>query len=251
MTQNFFTSGHSPVVMVTGGSSGIGLAASKRFFAAGYRVAICGRDHARLATACDQILQHVPIPHRPVDETLLTFTCDIGDETQVAEFVREVEQRWGAVDILVNNAAVAPLASVMETSVQDFRDVVAINLAGPWHLVKAVWPGMAQRRRGVIVNVSSLAAIDPFRGFSIYGASKAWLETWTKALATEGADVGIRVVVVRPGAVETPLLRSLFPDFPREQCVTADEVADVLVALATTEKHPSGSIITVAQTEHG
>ncbi|MDP1560187.1 MAG: SDR family oxidoreductase [Pirellulaceae bacterium] len=251
MTQSFFTSGHSPVVVVTGGSSGIGLAASKRFFAAGCRIAICGRDHARLVAACNQIPQHVPIRHRPIEETLLSFTCDIGDETQVARFVREVEQRWETVDILVNNAAVAPLAPVMQTSVQDFRNVVAINLAGPWHLVQAVWPGMAQRQRGVIVNVSSLAAIDPFRGFSLYGASKAWLETWTKALATEGADVGIRVVGVRPGAVETPLLRSLFPDFPGDQCVTADEVADVLVGLAMTEEHPSGSIITVAQTEHG
>ena len=79
---------------------------------------------------------------------------------------------------------------------------------------------------GVIVNVSSLAAVDPFPGFSLYGASKAWMDLLTVALATEGSEKGIRVCSIRPGAVETPMLRSLFPDFPTEQCVSPEAVAE-------------------------
>lgn len=240
-----------PVVVITGGSSGIGLATAKRFFTAGFKVVICGRDQARLAAACREILPPNSGDNPSSNKTLLTLPCDVGDPSQVTRLVHHIQEQWGRIDIVVNNAAVAPLAPFLETTADDFRNVVAINLVGPWHLTQAVWKDMARRKSGVIVNVSSLAAIDPFPGFSLYGASKAWIETWTKALATEGADVGIRVVGVRPGAVETPLLRSLFPDYPGDKCVTADEVADVLVALATTEKYPSGSIITVAQTEHG
>ena len=92
-----------------------------------------------------------------------------------------------------------------------------------------------------IVNVSSLSAIDPFPGFSLYGASKAWVDLLTEALATEGKECGIRVCSVRPGAVETPLLRGLFPDFPSDQCVSPDAVAEIILGcVASPEKFPSG-----------
>lgn len=251
MPDQFSSGNEHPVVVITGGSSGIGLATAKRFFDLGYRVAFCGRDAKKLEIARSEILSKSSENMSADDRRLLALTCDVANAGQVADFVREIEQQWGRIDIVVNNAAVAPLAAFEATTSADFHTVVNVNLAGPWNIAQAVWLGMVARGSGVIVNVSSLAALDPFRGFSLYGASKAWIETWTKALADEGADVGIRVVGIRPGAVETPLLRGLFPDFPAEQCVGPDEVAATIVDLATTDKLPAGSIVTVARLANG
>jgi NAD(P)-dependent dehydrogenase (short-subunit alcohol dehydrogenase family) len=265
-----------PVVLITGGSSGIGLATALQFYAAGYRVAICGRDAFRLRTALATLDSSLPSPEgverRPHGSPLINTAgstapslvrselggyalgrrvlggvCDLGQTAQILGFANQVLDTWGQVDVLLNNAAVAPLAPFAETDAAAFEAVVATNLRGPWELTQALWPAMVARRRGVVVNVSSLAAIDPFSGFSLYGASKAWLETWTKALATEGEPLGIRVVGVRPGAVETPLLRQLFPDFPAEQCVSAAEVAATIFELATNSEVPAGTIRTVAK----
>ena len=87
---------------------------------------------------------------------------------------------------------------------------------------------MKESNAGTIINISSLSAIDPFPGFSLYGASKSWLDLMTLALAAEGKESNIRVCSIRPGAVETPMLRGLFPDFPSEQCVQPADIAEVI-----------------------
>ena len=109
---------------------------------------------------------------------------------------------------------------------------------------------MAKAKQGIVVNISSMAAIDPFTGFSLYGASKGWIETWTKALADEGQRKGIRVYGIRPGAVETPMLRRLFPDYPAQQCVAPTEIAEAIFDLAIHQSHPPGTILTVQRTSN-
>lgn len=235
---------NTDVVLITGGSAGIGWAAAQRFLSLGYRVAICGRDAAALER-CQQIVPQAD--QQSMRERLLTCVCDMGQAEDIGRMIDQIRGRWGSVSLLVNNAAIAPLVACDQTTEADLAAVWAVNVAGPWRLTQAVWPDMVARGGGVIVNITSLAAVDPFVGFSLYGASKAWLETWTRALANEGQAAGIRVVGVRPGAVETALLRRLFPDFPADQCVTADEVAAAIVGLATTAEHPTGTIVTVAK----
>ena len=113
---------------------------------------------------------------------------------------------------------------------------------------QSVWPKLLENGGGTIVNISSMAAIDPFPGFSIYGASKAWIELFSKAIASEGADHSIRVCCVRPGAVETDLLRGLFPDFPADQCVSPEEIASkVWACVNDVERHASGEAFTVSK----
>ena len=90
---------------------------------------------------------------------------------------------------------------------------------------------MRKQHSGVIVNVSSLAAADPFPGFSVYGGCKAWVETFTRAIAAEGREFGLRAFSVRPGAVETPMLRGVFPDFPRDQTLAPEDVAELIFSL--------------------
>ena len=90
---------------------------------------------------------------------------------------------------------------------------------------------MTRQGGGTIVNMSSMAAVDPFEGFSVYAGCKAWVEAFSKGVAAEGQPVNIRVVCVRPGAVETPMLRGLFPQFPADQVVAPDQVADIVYKL--------------------
>ena len=143
---------------------------------------------------------------------------------------------------------VAPLAAFEQTTAEAFDEVVNVNIRSIYLGTQAVWPVMRASGGGVIVSVSSLAAVSPFTGFSAYGASKAWLDIVTKAWADEGRAHGIRAYSVRPGAVATPMLAGLFPDFPAEQTVSADEVADVICQLALPPwRFSSGEAFTVSR----
>lgn len=236
-------------VLVTGGTSGIGLATAKAFIKEGYSVAVCGRDEQRRLNATQQLEEAAAESSKgAADEPVRTFVlpCNLQDVAQCSQLPQQLESEFGAVDILINNAAYAPLCDFENTSLEDFEKVLSINLRATWTVTQALWKPMVQRGFGAIVNVSSMAAVDPFTGFSLYGASKGWLETWTKALADEGLRKGIRVYGVRPGAVETPLLRSLFPDFPAAECVSPEQVAKSVVDLVVYQTLPPGSIVTVA-----
>jgi len=108
---------------------------------------------------------------------------------------------------------------------------MAVNVNAVYHACRAVWPVMKKQKSGVIVNISSIASVDPFAGFAAYGAAKAWVNAWTKALADEGRRLGIRVFSVAPGAVETRMLRDPFPTFPADQTLRPADVADAVHAL--------------------
>lgn len=213
--------GRCPVCVITGGSSGIGLASAKLFAQHGYQVAICGRRQGALNEAQKQILAAAGPDSAPFARPV-----DLNDPARAREFGNEVIAALGRIDVLVNNAGFAPLAAFDGIDATTFETALNVNLRSVFHLTQVAWTQMLGQGGGVIVNISSLAAVDPFPGFSIYGASKAWLDLLTVALAAEGSEEGIRVCSIRPGAVETPLLRSLFPDFPAPQCVSPEEVAE-------------------------
>ena len=230
---------NAPVAFITGGTSGIGLETAKRFAGQGYRIVICGRDQSRLLDA-----------ERAIEScgaaSCTSYVVDLADVSAAKEFVDLAIREMGRVDVLVNNAAVAPLQPMDAMSSDAFESVVNVNVRATFYVTQAIWKAMQSQQAGVIVNVSSLAAIDPFPGFGVYGASKAWADLMTTALAAEGKPHGIRVYSVRPGAVDTPLLRGLFPDFPTGDTVRPADVAGVIWSLCQSDfQFSSGEAIAV------
>jgi len=229
-----------PVCIVTGGTSGIGLAAVRLFARQGYRIATCGRDAERLQSLSAELNDSDAFHLAHIVEQV-----DLDDVGQTRQFATKVIEQFQQVDLLVNNAAMSPLSPFEEIEAATFEQTLNTNIRSPFYLTQQIWPQMQKQGRGVVVNISSLAAIDPFPGFSIYGASKAWLDLVTTALKAEGEENGIRVYSIRAGAVETPMLRNLFPDFPAEQCVSPEDIANTIAACVNNE-HKSGSHVVVA-----
>ena len=173
--------------MVTGGSSGIGLAVSRRFAAEGYQLAICGRNEQKL-TAAANVIDQVALDAGHVNK-VFSFVADLADVAQAKSFAAATLDRFAQVDVLVNNAALAPLAEFDAISPESFEATTNVNIRSVFYLSQTIWKSMKQRPAQVsktIVNISSLAAVDPFPGFSLYGACKAWVDLLTEALATEG-----------------------------------------------------------------
>jgi NAD(P)-dependent dehydrogenase (short-subunit alcohol dehydrogenase family) len=252
-----------PVCLITGGSSGIGLATAMRFAQAGYRIAICGRDSARLKHALAKIEESKR--SAGTDEAcadndgnrILVQRVDLSKKDQAIEFAQQVIAKLGEIDVLVNNAAAAPQAAFESITAEEFETTLDINVRTVFYMAQFVWrhwleqssidPQAKKRNWKTIINISSLAAVDPFPQFSIYGASKAWMDLMTHALASEGAPHRIRVCSIRPGAVETPLLRRLFPDFPAAECATPEQVAEVVwKCVSKPDAFPSGQAFTLS-----
>lgn len=216
-----------PVVLVTGGGRGIGRAACRRFAAAGAQVVAASRS-------IDQLNE----TRRLVESSggrCAVHQADVCEPDQVSGLIESAVGRFGRVDVLINCAGVAWLGSIEELDARAFDLVLGVNVRAVYHACRAVWPIMKSNGGGVIVNLSSVASVDPFPGLGAYGAAKAWVNTWTKALADEGRACGIRVFAVAPGAVETVMLRDAFPDFPAEQTLQPEDVAAIVYTLAQPE----------------
>jgi len=224
-------------VIVTGGSRGIGLATALRFARRGVGVVITARDEAGLQAAAREIAA--------AGGECEAVAADVTRAADAQRVVQAAEQRFGGVDVLVNNVGMAPVRSIVEMSEEEYRQTLAANLDAPFHMTRAAWAALSARR-GVIVNVSSLAALDPFPGFAVYGACKAWVSTVTKVAADEGRKAGIRVFAIAPGAVETQMLRSAFPKMPADKCLAPDDVAAAIEGLCDERwTHSSGQTIAV------
>jgi 3-oxoacyl-[acyl-carrier protein] reductase len=232
------------VCAITGGSSGIGLATACFFARHGWGVACCGRQPQRVESARGEVAAAAGNAAR-----VLSVTCDLRAPDDCRNFVHAAHQKFGRVDVLINNAGVAPLVPLADATDEMFNELAETNQRAVFATTQAVWPILRSQGGGTIVNVSSMAAVSPFSGFSLYGASKAWVELFSKATADEGRGLGIRAFALRLGAVDTPLLRGLFPEFPAAEMLTAGDVAEFIYLLSTqsTMRYASGSAITFAR----
>jgi 3-oxoacyl-[acyl-carrier protein] reductase len=224
--------------IVTGAGRGIGRAIARRFAAAGAKVTIAARTSGQLEETRRLIEQ--------AKGTVLAVPADVSAADDAQRLADETQATFGSIDILVNNAGLASLATIDQMEPQVFDQIVATNIRTVYLCSRAVWPTMAANSGGVIINLASVAAYDPFPGFAAYGAAKAFVVSYTKALAAEGKSCGIRVYGVAPGAVETEMLRGAFPSFPADKTLQPDDVAAFVETLAGPScRHISGQTIVV------
>jgi 2-hydroxycyclohexanecarboxyl-CoA dehydrogenase len=188
-------------VVVTGGGGGIGGATCRRFGLEGAKVAVLDLD----AAAAERVASEI----RDAGGAARSFRCDITDRSEVDAAIAGTEAALGPIDVLVNNAGWDVFRPFVKTEPAQWDRLIAINLTGALHLHHAVLPGMASRRAGRIVNVSSDAARVGSSGEAVYAACKGGLVALSKTLAREHARHGITVNVVCPGPTET----ALFEDY--------------------------------------
>jgi 3-oxoacyl-[acyl-carrier protein] reductase len=187
------------VAVVTGGSRGIGLAIARALAEAGARVAVLGRDGERAAEAAASL----------PGEGHAGLACDVGDPQQAAASVAAVLDELGPVDILVNNAGITRDSILLRMKDEEFDDVIATNLKGAFNLTRAVTRGMMKRRRGVILNISSVVGLTGNAGQANYAASKAGMVGLTKSVAQELASRGVRCNALAPGFIRTDMTEAL------------------------------------------
>ena len=211
------------VVIVTGGGRGIGRAICERFASAGAQVVAASRSAKELKETSSAIESSGGKCHSHV--------TDVGNSADLQKLIADTVSRFGRVDVLVNCAGVAPKAPFDQMEPVLFDTIRAVNIDAVYHACRFVWPIMKKQGGGVIITISSIASADPFPGFAAYGASKAWLNLWTRALAEEGRPQNIRVFAVAPGAVETRMLRDAFPTFPSDQTLLPSDVAGAVFGL--------------------
>ena len=223
--------------MITGGTSGIGLATAKLFINEGSSVAIVGRDKEKGEAALSQLSERASL-----------HLGDVSKEEDVRRIVSEVVDEWGKIDILVNAAGLFRAGPILDLSIDDWELVINVNLRGTFLMTKYSLPHMGE----AIVNVSSIAGVSPYPGGTAYCSAKAAVIAFTRALALELIDKGIRVNAVVPGLVDTPLLRGLAGSeekligysslVPMGRVARPEEVAQAILFLAS----PLSSYITGA-----
>lgn len=197
------------VALITGGSSGIGLALAKRLAAQGARVWITGRRKDVLTAAGLEV-------QSASGRTCDLFPADVADAAQVEALVSEITRRDGVPDLVINSAGVTHPGYVEELGLDIFREMMEINYFGTVNVVKAVLPGMMARRSGHIVNISSIAGYVGVFGYSAYGASKYAVAGFSEVLRAEMKFHGVRVSVVFPPDTDTPQLAYEEPLKPPE-----------------------------------
>ena len=176
------------IVVITGGSDGIGKALVAQFLALGAKVATCGRNENKLSLLATEF----------PSSNLFTAQVDVSKQDQSEAFIKQVVDNWGRIDILINNAGISMRALVSEVSVQTLQNVMDINFWGTVYCTKAALPSI-QQNKGVIVGVSSIAGYRGLPGRSGYSASKFALNGWLEALKTELYASGTHVMWVCPG----------------------------------------------------
>ncbi len=209
------------VVLVTGGSSGIGLAAAHKFAEAGAITLICGRDQDKLDDACAEA--------KTQGYAFISYQVDIAEGAECDAFVQKVIAEHGGVDFLINNAG-RSIRRAIESSYDRFHDyerTMQLNYFGSLRVTTGFLPGMVSRRKGHVVNISSIGVLTNAPRFSAYVASKAALDAWTRCASSEFADQGISFTTINMPLVRTPMIAptGLYNNVPT---LAPEEAADMI-----------------------
>ena len=221
------------VALVTGGGSGIGLASARLFLAEGAKVAITGRDEAKLTKAVQEL---------GGGNSLLSVPADVADPKQVQAMVAKVQAKFDRIDILLNNAGInVKNRTFRQVTPETWQKVLRANLDGAFYCIHYVLPQMIERREGLVINIDSVSGkrSHPLGGVA-YNASKFGMTAVGLCLGAEEKDNGIRVCNIYPGEVDTPILKDR-PSEPtqehRQRMLRSEDIAAAVLFVATLPPH--------------
>ena len=235
----------SRIALITGATSGIGRATAEAFADLDYRLILCGRRQDRLDELQEKLSQQTAV-------TTLTF--DVRDWTEVSDAISTLPDEWKAIEILINNAGNAHgMSPIQDGDPADWDLMIDGNVQGLLYVSKAVIPGMVERKRGHIVNMSSVAGKQTYANGAVYCASKAAVEALSTGMRLDLTQHGIKVTNIAPGAVETEFSVVRFKgDAGRAAKVyegftplTADDIADTIVYAVTAPAHVTIADLTI------
>jgi len=236
----------APLAFVTGGARGIGLAVGQWFLAHGHCVALIDIDAQTLAQSAAQLAD---------PERVLAIHCDVSKPDQVAKAVQQVDDRFGRIDALVNNAGVAIFKPILQTSFEEWRQVMDTNLDGAFLCTQAVAPLMLRDGGGSIVNIASISGLRASTLRVAYGTSKGALIHLTKQQACELGNAGIRVNAIAPGPVltemakkvhSTSIISDYFDAIPLNRYGTPEEIAEAVGYLCSAAaSYVNGQVLAV------
>jgi NAD(P)-dependent dehydrogenase (short-subunit alcohol dehydrogenase family) len=217
------------VALVTGAGSGLGAATVSAFIEAGYRV-------AALDLQVDDTVHD--------DDVVDRFRCDVSDSQAVSETISCVLDRFARIDVVVNCAGIDHTYWLEDLTVEQFDQIIGVNLRGPFLVAKAVWPVMKQQHGGHIVNIASTAAVRVWPGASAYHASKFGVLGLSRALSLEGRSEGIKVTTIIPGGMRTAFFeRFTQQGIPLPDPEQLQDPMDVARTIVFTVSMPSTSLI--------
>jgi NAD(P)-dependent dehydrogenase (short-subunit alcohol dehydrogenase family) len=239
------TTDSARAAIVTGGASGIGLATVERLIAAGWRVGALDRDAAALAKL-----------HSAHGERMRVGTLDVTDESATDAAVQEMAAAFGRLDGVVNSAGIGLDKPALDTSVEQFRKVLDVNVIGTFIVGRAAARIMKPQGSGSIVNIASISGMRGSKGRAAYGASKGAVITLTQVMAVELARHGIRVNAIAPGPVDSPMVRQVHTPavrrayahhVPMRRYGTSDEIAAAICFLldGTQSAYVTGTVLPV------
>ncbi|MDO9553816.1 SDR family NAD(P)-dependent oxidoreductase [Rhodonellum sp.] len=236
------------VALVTGASKGIGLSIAEVFAAAGAKVVISSRNQEAL----DEMAKS--LKHRGYEVS--GIACNVGNFDELKLLVDKTVERYGQIDVLVNNAATNPIfGPIHDTSLEAYEKIMDVNLKAPFQLMKLCFPYLRESAEASVINISSIGGISPEPGLGMYSVSKAALISMTKVFAKEWGDHGIRVNALCPGLIKTKfsealwsndkIMQSMIKQLAIKRIGTSDEIASMALFLATSaSSYTTGAVLT-------
>lgn len=226
-------------ILITGASRGLGEALARELARRGHRLALVAREREPLDAVVRDIRAHGGEAH--------AIAADVGDKRAALAISGAAAALIGPIDVVVHNASTlgpTPLRLLLDTECEDLERVLAVNLVGPFRVTKALAGSMVLRRRGLVVNVSSDAAVSAYPTWGAYGVSKAALDHLSKIWAAELEGTGVRVISIDPGEMNTRMHEEAIPDADKatlaDPALVARRIADVIARAAEV---PSGARI--------
>ena len=208
-------------VFITGAASGIGLEIAREFAAAGAKVAISDLNAEAAVSAAEELTV--------AGYTAIGIGCDVTDETQLAAALDAAVERFGRLDVLINNAGLQFVSPIEEFPTEKFELLLKVMLTAPFMAIKHVFPRMKEQGFGRIINMASINGLVGFAGKAAYNSAKHGVIGLTKVAALEGAAHGITVNAICPGYVDTPLVRNQLADLARTREVPLESVLEEVI----------------------